>query len=78
MRAAGALLARSLTSTCRGAGAPLAGAYKTAPRVERGASLRVQANLFERVVRVVKSYANALGERRRGQAALWPHLSAGL
>jgi hypothetical protein len=46
--------------------------------VERGASLRVQANLFERVVRVVKSYANALGERRRGRAALWPHLSAGL
>ena len=30
-------------------------------RSSRTATVRVQANLFERVVRVVKSYANALG-----------------
>jgi hypothetical protein len=30
--------------------------------VGRGAALRVQANLFERIIRVAKSYAGALGE----------------
>jgi hypothetical protein len=31
-------------------------------RSSRGATLRVQANLFERIIRVAKSYANALGK----------------
>jgi hypothetical protein len=32
-------------------------------RSSRGATLRVQANLFERIIRVAKSYANALGKK---------------
>jgi hypothetical protein len=31
-------------------------------RSSRGTTLRVQANLFERIIRVAKSYANALGK----------------
>ncbi len=33
-------------------------------RTSRGATLRVQANLFERIIRVAKSYANALGKEK--------------
>ena len=43
-------------------------------RSGRGTAVRVQANLFERVIRVVKSYANSIGALPRLRApcpALW-------